>query len=83
MCVSVKSHLPSGASVHPKSSHVLSRQRRSKNCGVFSETAQLPNRTKECSYNAHHEAKTYMEKGVRRAGLHENKTISGGARQAI
>ena len=40
MCVSVKSHLTSGASVL-KYFHVLIGQWRSKICGVFSETAPL------------------------------------------
>ena len=39
VCVSVKSHLISEASVRPKYCHALSEQQRSNICGVFSETA--------------------------------------------
>ena len=47
VCVSFKSHLTSGAYVCPENTvtyiHVLSWQRRSNICGVFSETALLQN----------------------------------------
>ena len=42
VCLSVKSNLIFGDSVHPENTHILSGQRMSKNiCGVFSENAPL------------------------------------------
>ena len=49
MCVSVKSHLISGASVHPESSVTYSTGNKGqKICGDFSETAPLPRYTASC-----------------------------------
>ena len=42
VCLFVKSHLTSGASVHPENSITYSAGNRGqKNCGVFSETASF------------------------------------------
>ena len=43
LCVSVKSHLTSGASVHPENTVTYSASNEGQNiCGVYSETAPLP-----------------------------------------